>query len=83
MVMMKLKLKKINQAEKRELSITCPPCTRPPKKCTEEVLLKVHKFWVFAQWLLQGSIETPILIECLCRLSKVFWGVVDTKLAVN
>ena len=42
----KVKMKKINEAGKRGLLITCPPCTRP-QKITKEVLLKVHKVWLF------------------------------------
>ena len=51
MKMMRLKMKKINEAGKRGLLITCPPCTRPQKKCTKEVLLKVHKVWLFLVFL--------------------------------
>ena len=46
MKMMKLQIKKINEARKRGLLITRPPCTRP-KKIAKEILLKVHKAWLF------------------------------------
>ena len=67
--MMKLKMKKIHQAEKKGIVNYLSTLHPPPKTSTEEVLLKVHKFCVFVQWLLQGLIETPIFILFFPRSS--------------
>ena len=55
-------MKTINQAEKKGTVNYLSTLHPPPKTFADEVLLKDHKFWVLVQWLLQGSIETPIFI---------------------
>ena len=55
MNMMILKTEKINQAGKGDCQSLVHPAPAP-KTFVLELLLRIHKVWVFVQRLLQGSI---------------------------